>query len=206
MKKLIVLIVSIWFLIPPMVSGGEIRVYDDNDQFLGILLGESFKHSPAYIIFIPSLNVVTVILEETEAGIADIIRSHGYVYFEDDHCSGPAYLGTFLTAPNILYRFGSRDNSPKYFLGIAPWKKGFVISSKINFTGDCSHQVSSKYRHSKHGYRAVEISKKGIPFTLPVALPLTYEYAESGSIRGVSDSDGNAGAADLAKLSGKLGK
>jgi hypothetical protein len=132
MKKAIVLFVALRFLIPSMVSGGEIQVYDDDDQFLGILLGESFKHSPAWAIFIPSLNVVTVILEETEAEIADIIRSHGYIYFEDDHCSGPAYLGTFLTAPNILYRFGSRDNSPKYFLGIAPWKKEFPISSKLS--------------------------------------------------------------------------
>lgn len=159
---------------PPQSFG--IKVYDANEQFLGILLDGSFKHSAAYEIFIPSLNVVTVILQETGARVADIMRSFGNVYFEDNDCCGPAYLGTFSTAPNILYRFGSSGNSSRYFFGVAPEEKGFYVSSKINFKGDCLHRVSSKQRHSDRGYRAIEISKEEIPFNLPVPLPLRYEW------------------------------
>ena len=153
-----------------------IKVYDANEQFLGILLDASFKRSSAYVILLPSLNVATVILEDIETGIADIMLSHGNVYFEDRHCSGSAYLGTFGTSPNILYRFGHRDASPRYFFGIGPREKGFAISSRINLKGECSRWVNSKFRHGERGYRALEISREEMPFALPVALPLRYEW------------------------------
>ena len=34
MKKLLIVICVVWFLIPSMVSAGELRVYDDNNQYL----------------------------------------------------------------------------------------------------------------------------------------------------------------------------
>ena len=41
-----------------------IGVYDANDQFIGILLDMSFQSGSTSVIFIPSLNVATVISEE----------------------------------------------------------------------------------------------------------------------------------------------
>lgn len=152
-----------------------IRVYDANDQFIGILLDKSFQSGSTSVIFIPSLNVATVITEEIGAEPGDIIRSLGNIYFENSHCSGPAYLETFTTAPNILYRIGGYDSPPRYFLAIAPDKRDFIISSKLDFRGDCRPWVNSKSRHSRRGYKAKEIPPEKIPFSLPVALPLRYE-------------------------------
>jgi hypothetical protein len=156
-----------------------IKVYDANDQFLGILLDAGYEgleiRGSVFKIFVPSLNVVTIIEEDIDTGTGDIIRAGGDVYFGDGNCSGSAHISTFAISPHLLYRIGCTEDRPRYFVGMAPRKRHFTISSKLNVKGGCSRWVNSRRFHTKGGYEAVEVQREKIPFNLPVALPLRYE-------------------------------
>ena len=64
-ENLLFLTVLVYFILTSIGSAGEIKVYDANDQFLGILLDSSVY---ATTVFIPSLGVVTEITNHRSGG------------------------------------------------------------------------------------------------------------------------------------------
>ena len=79
MKKLSVVICLLWFLVPSIALAGEIRVYDHNNQYLGIL--DSY---PRWI-FIPSIEKFMQISSET----GDL---GNYNFFYESECFSFEYL------------------------------------------------------------------------------------------------------------------
>jgi hypothetical protein len=148
------------------------KVYDADLQFLGLLVDTAFWEGSNVKIFIPSLNVVTIIEEVPGTGKGDLIRLGGNVFFKNGNCSGPAFISPFMNSTHLLYRLGDTHQTRRYFFGIAPREKRFTISSKMDSKGRCSRWVNARYFHSQDGFRSVEIPPEAIPFKLPVALPI----------------------------------
>ena len=149
----------------------NILVYDDNDQFLGILLSadpvDGGGHYHVAEMFIPSLNVATIISEdETPVGTGNIMSTT--FYFADIDCSGVPYLRRGRGArPDILYRTGSR-----YFYAPAPLIAGNVPYSSTSTLGECTNSSAT----NQYVSAAIEVLEEDIPFTLPIVFPLRYEY------------------------------
>lgn len=155
-----------------------VQVYDSSDprQYLGILL--SMKDAPHLAeIFIPSLNVATVIVKPDSSepqGTGRLIRKWD-IYFQSSDCDNsidPAYFpGGDATNRNMLYRQHRGGDTPqRYFYGVEPEMMDVTVSSRWDGEGKCI-----PYPYVIDAYQAIEVPKEDIPFTLPVTLPLQFE-------------------------------
>ena len=156
---------------------GNILVYDANDQFLGILLSADTQ-APGGIynvaeIFIPSLRVATIISEDlipsgNPAGTGNGVIISATTFFADSDCSGAPLLQRASNQSDILYRSGTR-----YFYATAPLLMNNVpYSSWLSPNGQCTNGPGN----ISYVSAATEVLEAEIPFTLPIALPLRYEY------------------------------
>jgi hypothetical protein len=119
-------------------------------------------------IFIPSLSIATIISEDlTPDGTRNFMSIS--IYFKNTGCSSDSYLErTGTNRPNILYRAGSR-----YFYALPPRIRSNVTSSSqlvANWNCGTSSSVNQYFSPS------TEVLEADIPFSLPIALPLRYEY------------------------------
>jgi hypothetical protein len=158
---------------------GAILVYDSGSpqQYLGFLL--EYKNAPFHQgitpvnikvaeIFIPSFNKVAYINLNSNPGPVnqyegDILKAR--IYYEDENCAGTAYVEW----PNVL--------CGGYYPDV------FYLSTEISSTNISKSYL--QYDGCANGtpgpaevFSASEISKEDVPFTLPITLPLSYEYAE----------------------------
>ena len=86
------------------VGWSEIKVYDANDQYLGIYLQRTYTINTELIeIFSPSLGMPIVIRDD---GIFERV-----IYFESDNCSGTAYsnVGSLVNLFHIFSRVRKSD-------------------------------------------------------------------------------------------------
>jgi hypothetical protein len=153
-----------------------VRVYDDDGQYLGILLS-NYGEGVGPEVYIPSLQVSFEIL------LDGLIRPLGVVYFDNLNCSGAAYYKVGIPysprpRPNILYRAGG-ETSPRYFVLKYPYQEGVNDEAAIwsdlaagRPLGDCQNYNSLQVRD--YLVPVTEILG-AIPFSPPVAFPLTFE-------------------------------
>ena len=71
----------------PAISAAEIKVYDNNNQYLGILLNMEYQDS--LTVFIPSINASYNI---TKQKLENPNTCGAFLYFESDDCSGIPYV------------------------------------------------------------------------------------------------------------------
>jgi len=96
------------------------------------------------------------------------------VYYVNDGCSGASYkestgsvnIGLFSVCPTPC------TTSKRYFV-TSPGGVTFTGESHMPIPGSSCYD-DSPMQHS--GYVTVEITEGDIPFTLPVAMPLRFEY------------------------------
>jgi hypothetical protein len=132
----------------PGTPGKNIKVYDVNDHFLG-LLGDAT--GGGMTIFIPSINQLFWFMPSS--GTTDT----GDVYFNSSDCTGPAYVSEY-------WRVQYFDNKFYAATGAA----GITFEgSTLNGSGICVASGSGPK------YPAMEVTQ---PFTLPLSLPLKYLY------------------------------
>jgi hypothetical protein len=163
----------------PPGSPGGVKVYDatDPNQYLGILVGGGV-HGVSEI-FMPDLNKI-VLVNRSDGEIPV-----GVWYFEKIDCdlTGPVYVGT----SDLIYRL-SYNGDPKYYIGQGPqqWLTvgvDFLSKLRSGCFGDpcgpdscCSWCENESPGSARFGlYEAYEVLE-ALPFTVPVALPLRYEY------------------------------
>jgi len=157
-----------------------VHAYDADGQYLGVLLSIDPTE-----IFIPSL------------GYAAKIGNHsGAIYFKRDYqgnyfnlsfhssdCTGDRFT---VAANNIM-----RDGDDRYFVGVdGPYEflgncdGDLPKTSYLNYYGECltpscppGSGVNPIYGYEwELWYQAVEVLEVDIPFTQPVALPMSYVY------------------------------
>jgi hypothetical protein len=145
-------------LIPGPPGAGAIKVYDANNQFLGIYAGLLPGLGPLMPgIFIPDLKLfVYIILDPANAEYGQIPKG-GYI-------TSTSQEGIFVQARDKLFR----TCDDKYFYGIEdPINIGNATSI---FFGCSIFPVGST-----KGFKTEEIQVTDFPFTLPIAMPLRYE-------------------------------
>jgi hypothetical protein len=160
------LFVCIFFSIPANARA-DIKVYDANGQFLGILLDQH----PDYLnVFIPSL------LRNVPIDIGSgVIAEHGALLFETSNCTGSSYVG-------LTYQYSVFVLEGRYFTGeesISPILKS-ITSHRAEGGG-----VPACYPDNS-SVLVVPAKEIMLPFNAPVALPMRFEYqpqaAQSASV------------------------
>lgn len=177
------------FLVIGKVTFADIKVYDANDQYLGILVDHL---DDRIILFIPSMGKFMGMTE----GHCDNIGQFGLLY-EAHNCTGIPYsMG--LSTDHI------KKNCGKYYTRDNQVKEINVVSFLRSncYCGDIDSYQSIGPWGTRLVVPAIEILESEIPFSLPAALPLRYELSKNGDFDGDGDVDG-ADLAEFAKIYGK---
>lgn len=143
----------------------QINVYDDDDQYLGVLLGHETDRihvppgRPITEIFVPELNYSTFI-EGRTGNIASCL-----LVFESENCVGEK---SYMFNSGII----CREGSGAYVVGLDPLAvaTGF-FNSVLRENGGCSNQTQQGGTY----FQSLHLSPEQLPFTLPVAVPLHYQ-------------------------------
>lgn len=140
-------------------AASGIQVYDASGQYLGVLV-ERGKMQDEAVIFIPGINKFATIQQTT----GEIESTN--LTFESSGCVGTPY---FAGGVDFI-----RKCNGKYYVGGAESRNILRVSTQLS-NGECL-QWTPIYDKLMEMFAATEISESVIPFTLPVALPLRYEY------------------------------
>jgi len=179
MKKTIFALSLITILLIAPASA-EVRVKDANGNELGILLdyGDTMEYSPLVVtvkIFIPKLNKSIVISKMDGEVIC------GHFYWSDNLASNPDYLADCGT----IYRL----EGGIYICGVCPSMSDPITATVYyeqepyfsEYDGLHCGSVYSLRGSNRVAFRTEEVTVEEIPFLLPVALPLSYEYVPGGN-------------------------
>ena len=172
---------------------GELRVYDANDQDLGIYAGISNQISRGFLIFLPGLQ--RFISLYGLGGNIGADRKIDCLFFESTNCTGTPYVqSTNFPTQEIFYN-AYHDNY--VILDFSP-----VVINYRSYTTNGNTECST-INDSNTLYEAVEFLINELPFDYPAQPPLRIEYYTGipGDIDGDSDVDGN----DLASFSDNYG-
>ncbi len=132
----------------------EIKVYDNNNQFLGVLVESN-------IFFIPSLNVIISLMPSANGELLDgLPHPMGSVYYDSNDCSGDPYSGD---CENHIWEISGTYYKPSFNDRITP-----ASYSKLT-SGNCT-------QHSD-GATLFKHESVTLPFTLPATMPLRYEHS-----------------------------
>jgi len=141
-----------------MRASAGVKVYDANDQFLGILLDE--EGSPYYRmkVFVPSLSRAVLI------GYADGEIPFNHIYLPTDDCSGIPYGN-----PAMRYQvFQTSDG--RYFTSEDSQVETISVSSQLYYGVTC-------WKFSPVSMTVIPLREiMTLPFSLPIAHPLKFEY------------------------------
>jgi len=177
----------------PYVHASEIRAYDADGQFLGILMGHvayptSGDTNPPKVscaeIFIPALEK-TIIIDKSTGDAYE--NPHNFdLRYNDENCTGTAFTPAENGVVDAIQKRQERDCTgafPLYYI-VEAQTGSYVARSSMSCVIDGCYDEPENTEGYKP-YKVIEIPVGNIPFTLPVKLPLRYNYAESiGGING----------------------
>jgi len=158
----------------PQGPPGAMQVFDANGQFLGYLLSissytEYENYQPLgtgykWDIYVPGLNKVVPIVQQS----GQVATSFYDLLFYNNDCTGPMYSWNTstvfqLTDGGVNHYYCGSGSSETMGYGSA------LQSQEVD--GTCE-QITSLWRQVPV-FLAVEIPAANIPFTLPVALPMS---------------------------------
>ncbi len=157
----------------PNISTAEIKVYDNNNQYLGILL--NMESEQGMTVFIPSINASYTFMK-VEIDNPDSCQPYRQIIFESNDCSGTPY--TFGPFP-VVVSFNCQTYVGHYLPDLNSAKQ-FAPKSELTadmMTGNpvCREYISIS---SQLFYEMKEIQ---LPFTTPIALPVRFENAVNTS-------------------------
>ncbi len=153
---------------------GAMQVFDANGQFLGYLLSISSytdyeNYQPIgtgykWDIYVPGLNKVVPIVQQS----GQVATSFYDLLFYNNDCTGPMYSWNTSTVFQLTnggvnhYYCGSGSSDTMGY--------GSVLQSQ--YVAEACDQITTPWRQVPV-FLAVEIPAANIPFTLPVALPMS---------------------------------
>ena len=137
------------------ISNAQVAVYDNNDQYLGILME---LDDDEFEVFIPSLETSWNHSRDED----DLNRESAY--FESSDCTGTPYSnGPFPRIHDLTASSVGGYHKPNY-----SGKKTITPASMVNGDNGQCQQISGT---SAEYYPLTEVD---MPFTTPIALPLKY--------------------------------
>ena len=138
-------------------SSPGVKVYDANDQFLGILVDEEGTPYYRMKVFVPSLSRVVSI------GYADGEIPFGHLYFSTNNCSGIPY-----GHPAMRYQI-FQTNDGRYFTSEDSQVGRISVNSTLYYGVNC-------IKSSPVSMIVISLREVTLPFSLPITHPLKFEY------------------------------
>lgn len=187
--------VSIILFFSVAAASADVKVRDANGNELGILLdhGDAIEYSPllgSAKIFIPQLSRSIVISKMDGQVIC------GHFYWSDNLQSNPDYMadcGTIYGHEGGIYLCGVCPSVSDPITTTIYYEKEPYFSDYDGLRcGGVYYYASGR---SRVAYQTEEIAAEDIPFLLPVALPLQYEY-----VPGPSGDTDNAALAEQVNM------
>jgi hypothetical protein len=160
----------------PISAAADVWVYDANNQKVGILLGIK---DDSLEVFLPSLKQTTSITIGTEfsEGIQPetmgFIDDNSRILFQSSACTGTPGL---FDGPEKLSLFKPPNSTPYY--GYA--KADLTKLTTYNYMWDSYSAECIPIPGGANGYPITIVPAEQIPFTIPISLPVRFQY-ESGS-------------------------
>ena len=152
----------------PNLSTAEIKVYDNNNQYLGILIG--MESEQGMTVFIPSVNA-SYTFTKIEIDNPDTCTPYRQLWFESNDCSGTPY--TFGPFPVVVSYNCQTYNG--YYLPDLSSSKQFVAKSILTGDFDGNASCNDISIPSQPSYLFYGIKETQLPFTTPIALPVRFE-------------------------------
>ena len=186
--RIIFALLTISFCSLSTYSKAEIQVYDNNDQYLGILL--NVESEQVMTIFIPSLKVSYNLYDYINDNSVPCFYNVTLV-FESNDCSGTPYVYGVLPSVKDLSCtsyggfFIPDDTKPKQFAAHSALKYDTNTGSATCIDWTTNVQIQNNY----------EIKEIQLPFTVPIALPLNFIVEGAG---GDLTGNGTVDGSDLA--------
>jgi hypothetical protein len=161
-----------------LALGGEIKVYDDSDQYLGLYVGTA-DHELVYV-FVPGINGEVGIStyyclnnDMTNCGSGHGALSQRTPFYLNENCSGTPYVADYDggIAPHKWYL---NSDDPNMLLNAT----GEYI---LNYPQNVSYWDEGSCHVSNAPYWLSPTTTKSIVelgFSLPIALPLRTQYVE----------------------------
>ena len=194
----IVICISLIILICSLstYTNAEIKIYDNNNQYLGILL--NMETADKMTVFIPSINA-SYMFEKGRLENPNACSFYYTIYFESNDCSGTPYsLGPFPVVIDL--KCPPYDG---YYLPDLSSGKQFVPKSYLSgdfLTGD---PICGLYSTGGIPFKIYyEINEIQLPFSLPIAFPLNFKI---GGANGDLDCDEDVDGEDLRIFSENYG-
>jgi hypothetical protein len=154
---------------------GGIKVYDNNNQFIGYLLSYPVQLQPSNVndsvlVFIPGLNKFTLLSVSSDLTTFGVFNFGGSVFYVNSGCSG---------TPLIAYDSNWLDQpiDGHYYTGGALEYNGATNVSSGSYIPYGTEPSCQNFSNSYSGspiYEAIEVPIGDIPFTLPIAAPLQF--------------------------------
>ncbi len=147
----------------PQIQADKIpRVYDVQGQFLGILPSDLYG---SISVFIPDLSRFFFISADT--GDADPFSPALYLYFENKDCTGNSYVDT-----NVRFQILKLGSN---------YIKADDVTAKLKDINSLSEPTWTGGRQCRSFASTTSIlvlpyTEVKLPFTMPVVLPLYFEY------------------------------
>jgi len=173
---------------------GELKVYDADNQYLGILIEHNgYGYT---VIYMPSVNkVVRMYYSDPEKRYADLFGGD-VIYYSNADCTGTAFSHNINRIPQFIVK---DIYTNKYFI---PTNDNVIVTPTQTIYGrycrmgtcQCLEGIASNIGNS-YGYNFIkleEVVNPQIPFNTPVRLPFRYEYSSLLDVNG----DGKTGLAE----------
>ena len=160
-RSLLILIIVIFpaiVALDPSTAKADILVYDNNNQYLGILMN---LESDQIELFIPSLSSTFTYETHYSEYCGDELQA----FFESNDCSGIPYSEDPYP---VIFDFSPISIEGFYKVDYTN-KKTFRPGSHYTFNCECQE---NNFFPSAEYYQWIEVK---MPFTTPVALPLRFE-------------------------------
>jgi hypothetical protein len=157
-----IVLFSVVVALNPSIAEADIFVYDNNNQYLGIM---THMNDDDVELFIPSLGGTFKYAPDYSGWCGDELS----VFFESNDCSGTYYSDgpfplIFDFSPLSVVGFYKADYSGK---------KTFTPGSYYEYDCFCQENTNAYYHYpSAEYYPYVQIQ---MPFTTPIALPLKFK-------------------------------
>lgn len=156
-KKLSMFVaITLLIIVYGNTSFAEIKVYDAGNQYLGILV--SYGGNLVALYDVNTKRIFEILLSSGQLDSCDL-------YYESNDCSGDPFLRVGIT--NEVSK-----NNDKFYTGS---QIGIISARNIN-SRHPHEQSCMPYNYVGQTINAVEVPSDQIPFTLPVVLPLRFEY------------------------------
>ena len=154
----------------------EIKVYDANDQYIGVLFGDGEHTGQQISIFMPQLEMPVFFHAYADG---EIDESYTGVQYETDDCSGTPYIRLNSGVKQFIIRDG--EGACKKYYTITRNRKSFVPGSFYNSSCECIQSTAS----NSDDYLELSLfPEENFPFSLPVAIPFHFKYSSGGDISG----------------------